>query len=393
MTGPDRAPFHPSAFILLPLDCMGWEDRPYYRDRPPGSGNPFMWLMTGSVPLFTLFGIRVRAHAMLLLIIALVLLFGLGQGSNVQMRVQSMSILFLVILLHEFGHCFAARWTGGQADEILMTPLGGLAMTMARRRPWPTFVTVAGGPLVNVAICLVCGAGLYALADVWPLGPWQFGRLYNPRPGWGDVTNYLFLFYAISWFLLLFNLLPVFPLDGGQLLQSILWKPLGYYRSMMIALNVGLVGSVLMIMVGVASFGAAFGGLLLIFIGLSCLMNCIQLRQVMRAEGPWAFQDEDSMDYGASHYGGGGTASIFSGSSTGGATRTKRPSKFSKWSAARAKKRAQEEQAEQARIDEILAKVSAHGMHSLTWLEKRTLRRATERQRKRDLEMGRTRRG
>ena len=123
------------------------------------------------------------------------------------------------------------------------------------------------------------------------------------------------------------------------------------------------------------------GGLLLVFIGLSCFINCLQYRQMMRAEGPWGFQEEDSADYSASLY----------GSAT--ATHTRRQSRFSRGSAARAKKRAREEQAEQAKIDHILAKVSAHGMHSLTWGEKRALHKATERQRKRDLETGRTRHG
>jgi Zn-dependent protease len=328
---------------------------------------------------------------MLLLLIALVLLFGLGQGSNVQARVQSMSVLFVVILLHEFGHCFAARSVGGQAEEIVMTPLGGLAMAMAPRRPWPTFVTVAGGPAVNVAICLICGAALYGTAGIWPLGPWQFGELFNPRPGWFDVVSYLFFFYTVSYALLLFNLIPVFPLDGGQLMQSLLWRRFGYYRSMLWTMNVGLVGSVLMFMVGVATFGTALGGLLLILIALSCFMICLQTRQMLRAEGPWAFQQEDSIDYSASIYGGGGGGSSFT------STRAKRPSRFSKWQAARAKRRAEAEAAaevsEQAEIDQILAKVSAHGMHSLTSGEKRALQKATERQRQRDLETSRSRHG
>src|SRR5260221_14621489 len=140
---------------------MGWQDRSYYRDSGRGSSNPLLWLMTGSVPLFTAFGIRVRAHASLLVLVVLELLFGLGQGFTWQDRVQSMGALFGIILLHEFGHCFAARSGGGQADDILMWPLGGLSMAHAPRRPWPTFVTVAGGPLVNVLICLVCGLILY----------------------------------------------------------------------------------------------------------------------------------------------------------------------------------------------------------------------------------------
>ena len=65
--------------------------------------------------------------------------------------------------------------------------------------------------------------------------------------------------------------------------------------------------------------------------------------------------------------------------------------KLSKWSIRAAQKRAAAEQAEQAKIDTILDKVSAHGMQSLTWWERRTLRKATERQRQRDLELSRMR--
>jgi Zn-dependent protease len=287
-------------------------------------------------------------------------------------------MLFVVILLHEFGHCFAARWTGGSADEIVMTPLGGLAMAMAVRRPWPTFVTVAGGPLVNVIICLFCGLGLYLIIGIWPLGPWNFGDAfrYVRDPGWFQVADYLFWLYSISYALLLFNLLPVFPLDGGQLLQSILWKPMGYYRSMILTLNIGLVGSVLMMMVGLATFGRMGGGLLLMLIGLSCFMNCFRLRAVMKAEGPWAFSEEDAVGFDVGSY----------------AAETKARRRKNDRAERRMKQLRETEASEQQKIDAILAKVSASGMNSLTWVEKRALRRATEQQRQRDLEMRKLRR-
>ena len=353
---------------------MAWQDRPYYRDPGGATGNPLMWLLTGSVPLFTIFGIRVRMHASLLLIIVLILLFGMGSGfgGSAAIRVQSVSMLFLVILLHEFGHCFAARSVGGEATEIVMSPLGGVAMTMAPRRPWATFVTVAGGPAVNLLICLFCGLGIYLILGIFPLGPWTFGKIF-PRvmnPGWLQVSSYLFWIYAISWFLLVFNLIPVFPLDGGQLLQAVLWKPMGYYKSMLATMNVGLVGSVLMAMVGIATFGTIGGGLLLIIIAINCFVNCFQQRAMLKAEGPWAFTEEDdTSDYSAAYE-----------------PQTPRKSRWSKWSAARARQRAMkqdaDDRAEQEKIDAILAKVSAHGMQSLNWMEKRTLKQATERKRR-----------
>lgn len=352
---------------------MGWENRDYYRDRDTGGGNPLMWLLSGSVPLFTLFGIRVRAHASLLIVAVFILLFGWGPGSTVIERVHSTTLLFLVILLHEFGHCFGARWTGGSADQILMTPLGGLAFTMARRKPWPMFVTVACGPLVNVLICLLTGASLYLITGRFPFGPWMFGEVRPMDPGWLQVSSLLFWTYGWSYGLLLFNLLPIFPMDGGQLLQTILWKPMGYYRSMLLTLNIGLGGSVLMAMAGIASFGVAYGGLLLIFIAANCFMTCLQMRTMMKAEGQWAFQNEDAIDFDMGYHG------------------EPRHKKLNPKLYKKVRKREAQERLEQEKIDAILAKVSAHGMHSLTWWEKRTLRKATARQRQRDLELSQNR--
>src|ERR1700733_6882186 len=139
---------------------MAWQDRPYYRDRGTPSGNRLLWLLFGSVPLFTVFGIRVRAHASLVLYAILILAIP-STGFWWQDRVENVVLVFCIVLLHEFGHCFAARWLGGYADEILMHPLGGFAMAHPPRHPWPTFLTVAAGPGVNVLICLVTGAILW----------------------------------------------------------------------------------------------------------------------------------------------------------------------------------------------------------------------------------------
>src|SRR5579862_47844 len=126
---------------------MAWQDRHYYRDRGNSPTNPLMWLFAGSVPLFTVFGIRVRMHASMLLLIVLGLATsGMQGGLGVSNAMIGSLVLFTIVLLHEFGHCFAARWVGGEANDILMWPLGGLAYCDAPRRPWPQFVTAAGGP-------------------------------------------------------------------------------------------------------------------------------------------------------------------------------------------------------------------------------------------------------
>jgi Zn-dependent protease len=341
---------------------MAWQDRPYYRERPT-SGNPLMWLVTGSVPLFTVFGINVRAHASLVVTVVLVLLFGLGEGFTLHDRVVSMVALFIIVLLHEFGHCFTARAVGGEANDILMTPLGGLAMAQAPRRPLPTFLTIAGGPAVNVVICAICGVILWSIFGWVPWNPFPrhpIAGFYN----WLSLWGYAYWIYEMSLMLLAFNLLPIFPLDGGQMLQSILWPWFGYYKSMMFSCITGMVAAVVGAMIALA-----FWNLWLAVLAIMGFLTCLNLRRQLLAAGPYEF--DDGVDYSAAYE-----------------PLTPKKKRASSWSLKRARNRAikqeRREQADQQRIDAILAKVSAHGMHSLTFFEKRALKQATERQRQSD---------
>jgi Zn-dependent protease len=354
---------------------MGWQDRPYYRDQGPTPRNPLLWLFTGSVPLFTAFGIRVRMHASMLVLLGFGLLGGvLSQGLALAYTITGWSLLFGIILLHEFGHCFAARWVGGDANEILIWPLGGLAFADAPRRPWPQFVTVAGGPAVNLIICGVTAAIAWLLMRNHPQ------IIINPLtnkleiPAVFTVSYYLWWTYAISWWLFWFNLLPIYPMDGGRLLQTLLWVKIGFYRATMITMVVGMVGSVLMALYGLLHFGTWFG-LILIILGANCFLNCFLQRAQLKAEGPWAFEEENA-DYSAAMW-----------HPDDDEPRPKRK-RLSRRAVRKLRRQAQAEEAEQARIDAILAKVSAHGMQSLSWRERRALRKATER-RRREMELTR----
>lgn len=256
-----------------------------------------------------------------------------------------------------------------------MHPLGGLAMAHAPRRPWPTFVTVAGGPAVNVIICVVTGSILWLAFGLIPWNPasaeslgrlWVAGvKTYESFWTWGRWVMWI---HFMSWGLLVFNMLPIFPLDGGQMLQSILWPRFGYYKSMLFAATTGIIGGI-----ALAALGLVWMSIFLLLIGVMGVVNCVNMRRVLVAEGPWAFQDEDS-DYSSSL-----GANVYTEPAR---AKTKH---LSKRVIRKAKEREARERAEQERVDQILAKVSAHGMHSLTWWEKRTLRRATEKQRKREV--------
>jgi Zn-dependent protease len=138
--------------------------------------------------------------------------------------------LFAIVTLHEFGHSLACRQVGGKADQIVLWPLGGVAYVSPPQRPGATLWSIAAGPLVNAALLpILSGLLLLGGALGWPaIVP--------------DAHRWLRAVWAINLALLVFNLLPIYPLDGGQILRTLLWFVLGRARSLTVASVVGLVG-------------------------------------------------------------------------------------------------------------------------------------------------------
>lgn len=347
---------------------MSWREREYSPEDSPGSGllRPLLWLWNGTVPLGQLFGVRIRMHAMFVVLAVLSILlaktrfafFGFA-GQSYSEAAIFLGILFGLVLMHEFGHIAAARLVGGQAEEILLWPLGGLAYTDVPHRPWATLATAAGGPMVNVVVCLLTAGGLMwmGLGRYIPLNPFN---AFLP-PG----AHYLGLIFLVSYGLLLFNLLPIYPLDGGQMFQALLWPSIGYFRAMNVACIIGMGGAIF-----IGTWGLLDNSWIMVAIAISGFSVCLQKRMLLREIGPDAL--EDSLDFSASMEE---------------APPQPRRRHLTKRAIRRARKLIQREQSEQARIDAVLAKVSAHGIRSLTWLERRVLHKATARQRQRDLEL------
>ena len=255
---------------------MGWQDRSYsYREEPSGWQKVARWVSGGSVTLGSVWGITVRLHASLILVMGGSLLAALFSGGSGRIRdaVVSSVILFGIILLHEFGHSLTARRVGGHSDDILLWPLGGLAFVDVPRRPKPTFLVAFGGPLVNILICCVTGTALLLLSGgrfslPWnPLAPFSGIRdMASLELIWNNsLAYYLWWIHVTSFSLFFFNMLPIFPLDGGRITQSLLWPKMGYYRSMELSCNIGMGAAVAMGLWGILS--AQFFLLLIAFFG------------------------------------------------------------------------------------------------------------------------------
>jgi Zn-dependent protease len=183
----------------------------------------------GSIKLFRLFGVDVYVHWAWFLAF-LYFTSRPHSYSNYGWSALEVIGLFLIVLIHEFGHALACRSVSGTANLIVLWPLGGVAYVNAPQRPGAQLWSIAAGPLVNVALI-----PLLALL-VWAGGHqgWQ-----HTHP---DAYELIYSVYIINFVLLIFNLIPVYPLDGGQILRSLLWYPFGRANSLLAASVIGMVG-------------------------------------------------------------------------------------------------------------------------------------------------------
>jgi Zn-dependent protease len=221
--------------------------------------------------LFKIFGITVYLHWTWLL--GLIYEFQLLRGSynGIGWNFLEYVALFVIVLLHEFGHALACKSVGGKADRIVLWPLGGVALVQPPLRPGAMLWSIVAGPLVNVGLIPVTIALSMVAGSLAP----------NVPP---DVHVFCRHIAFINFGLLIFNILPIYPLDGGQILWSLLWFVVGMGRSLMIASVVGLVGAV-----GLGLLALYLGELLLglialwaVFLALNGFKNARKIRQVER---------------------------------------------------------------------------------------------------------------
>jgi len=230
----------------------------------------------GSIHLFRLFGIDVYLHWAWFLAAVYFVNQAKGYSSPVWSVLECLS-LFLIVLIHEFGHQLACRQVGGKTSQIILWPLGGVAYVSPPQRPGAQLWSIAAGPLVNVILFPILGA----LA------------LLGGYVGWNETLPDLFRFltnlWAINLVLLIFNMLPIYPLDGGQILRSLLWFLLGRANSLMAASIIGFIGVAVLIILAALLFifsadttQSIWLGIMAVFILLNCWGGLMQARALAR---------------------------------------------------------------------------------------------------------------
>ena len=185
----------------------------------------------GSIHLFRFSGVDVFLHWSWFLVAVYEIQSRKGGYSSIAWNVLEYLALFLIVTLHEFGHALACRQVGGRADRIVLWPLGGVAYVDPPPRPGATLWSIAAGPLVNVALVPVFALLLYVA------GSQGWGSSMPrclPTDGCGRMDK-----VGCS----IFNIIPIYPLDGGQILRALLWFMMGRAWSLMVAAVIGLIGA------------------------------------------------------------------------------------------------------------------------------------------------------
>jgi Zn-dependent protease len=325
--------------------------------------------------MIRIFGVKVRAHSTLMIFIAATVIeyWSLRLG----VLAFSMSLWVAVLMIHEMAHCLAARRLGGHADEALLWPAGGLVVQETPHRAGAQFAAALAGPGVNLFLAIASAMGVYAFATAGgmhesggdhllaQLNP--FSNLAPDYPtAWNDPAFYFGWIFAINYRLFLLNLLPIHPLDGGRMLQSVLWPMVGHFRSMMIETTVGMAGAI-----GIGLVALAARQWMLAACMTFCFYQSYHRRAMLNegADDDW----RDSFDFGGSLF----------------VEEKPKRRRLSRRVIRKARRIAMQEKALRDRIDQILAKVSSNGLTSLTWTERRRLKKATRRQQRCEEEMKR----
>ena len=218
--------------------------------------------MRWSIKIARIAGTEVRIHITFLLFLAWIgfSYYQMGGAAAAIPGVLFVLALFGCVLLHEFGHALAARAFGIPTPDITLLPIGGVArLQRMPDKPWQELIVAIAGPLVNVVIALVLLPFLGRPAGLENIEQME-------HPGVGMLPKLV----SVNIMLVLFNLIPAFPMDGGRVLRSLLAMTLPYGRATQIA---AWIGQALAFVFG---FIGLFSNPLLIFIAFFIFLGAQQ---------------------------------------------------------------------------------------------------------------------
>jgi Zn-dependent protease/CBS domain-containing protein len=213
-----------------------------------------------AIQIGSVLGIPIRVHATFLLLLVWFGMAAAASSRNVPREIAFVLALFACVLLHELGHAAMALRFGVRTREIVLYPIGGVARLESIPGGWSELLIALAGPAVNVVLAGACAALLVSLHI-----PHAF-RQAMPWENTGLVQKLLWANIA----LVVFNMIPAFPMDGGRVLRAVLAIGLGQRRATRIAAFIGQAIAAVFVIGGIfqADFLLAFIGVF-VFLGAS----------------------------------------------------------------------------------------------------------------------------
>ncbi len=211
-----------------------------------------------SINLFRVFGIQLALHASFFLLLAYYAVNGWREGGLVGMcaAVGMIVLFFVCVVLHELGHSLTARRYGVRVPRILLMPIGGMAeFDRIPRQPSAELLITLAGPAVNFGIFILLSFACGRPAG-FPLHP-DFDDSWK---GFGQMLAYS------NFIMGSFNLLPVFPMDGGRILRALLAMKLPYLQATYWAAMSGKILSAVFAAVAFLTLHWPMAGILFVFI-------------------------------------------------------------------------------------------------------------------------------
>lgn len=236
--------------------------------------------MGNSFKIARAFGIDVKVHWTFFLLLAFFAYLSYANTQSVVNALITMGIvvaLFLCVVLHEYGHSIVARRLGSEVQDITILPIGGLArMKSLPERPIDEVKVAVAGPLVNVVLAPI----FIALAFAFGFDVSTLSNVFEAQDSVGNVLLYL---GGINIFLVVFNMIPAFPMDGGRVLRGLLATRFGPVRATDIASNIGQFFALTFFVFGLISTNFILALIaVFIFFGAGGEQQMVRQREIMR---------------------------------------------------------------------------------------------------------------
>lgn len=243
--------------------------------------------MRWSWPIGRLAGIPLRVHLTFPLLLAWVAFAQWRLDGNVRgaaWLVLNVLLVFAIVVLHEMGHALAARRYGVATRDITLLPIGGVArLERIPKEPRQELVIALAGPAVNVVLAVLIGGAVVITGGF--ISPHEFVGFIAADPSF-DLRRLAIGLTGINVWLVAFNLLPAFPMDGGRVLRAALAMHYrDHTRATEAAAKVGRVFAVLFGMLGMFVIDSPVLVLIAVFVWLSGSAEAVQVRTQAALDG------------------------------------------------------------------------------------------------------------